>query len=257
MSDIDNRLREQPDSAAPEPRWRTRSFLKEMKLFSLPMPFKSTLSRRAILTGALVVASLLALPAMDARAQAPIQPDVDMEKFMDTGPMPDNVLGQADAPYTIVEYSSMTCPHCARFHVDVLPEVKKKYIDTGKAKYIIREFPLDNVAAAAFLLARCVEGDKYFDFVDLLYANQEEWAFGGNPIPSLQKFAKQVGFTEERFNQCLADEKVLKNIQDVRDKGSNEFGVRATPTLFVNGKKLDGVDIEAIDKVIGGTEGKS
>lgn len=257
MSDINNRLREQRDSAAPDSRWRTRSFLKEMKLFSLTLPFKSPLSRRAILTGALVAASLLALPAMDARAQAPIQPDVDMEKFMDTGPMPDKVLGKADAPYTIVEYSSMTCPHCARFHKDVLPEVKKKYIDTGKAKYIIREFPLDNVAAAAFMLARCVEGDKYFDFVDLLYANQEEWAFGGNPIPSLQKFSKQVGFTEERFNQCLADEKVLKNIQDVRDKGSNEFGVRATPTLFINGKKLDGVDMEAIDKVMGGSEGKS
>jgi protein-disulfide isomerase len=257
MSDINNRQREQWDFAAPKPRWRIRSFLKEMKLFNLPMPFKSTLSRRAILTGALLAASLLAFPAMDARAQAPIQPDVDMEKFMDPGPIPDNVLGQADAPYTIVEYSSMTCPHCARFHADVLPEVKKKYIDTGKAKYIIREFPLDNVAAAAFLLARCVEGDKYFDFVDLLYANQEEWAFGGNPIPTLQKFTKQVGFTEERFNQCLADEKMLQHIQSVRDKANNEFGVRATPTLFVNGKRLDGVDLEAIDKVLGGTDGKS
>ena len=226
-------------------------------MFSLPLPFKSRISRRTLVTGAIASMALLASPGMNAWAQAPIKPDVDLEKFMDTGPIADNVLGKADAPYTIVEYSSMTCPHCAHFHKEVLPEVKTKYIDTGKAKYIIREFPLDNVAAAAFMLARCVDGDKYFDFVDLLYANQEEWAFGGNPIPSLQKFSKQVGFTEERFNQCLADEKVLKNIQDVRDKASNEFDVRATPTIFINGKKLDGVDIEAFEKIMGSAEGKS
>lgn len=219
---------------------------------------KTSLSRRTLLmAGALLTAAFVSLPAQKGHAQAPLKADVDVEALMKTGDVPDMVLGKEDAPYTIVEYSSMTCPHCAHFHKEVLPEVKKKYIDTGKAKYIIREFPLDNVAAAAFMLARCVDGSKYFEFVDLLYANQEEWAFGGNPLPGLQKFSKQVGFTEERFNQCLKDEKMLKHIEQVRNKANDDFGVKATPTFFVNGKRLDGVTIEAFDKVLGGSDGKS
>jgi protein-disulfide isomerase len=206
---------------------------------------------------ALLAAALTGLPASDARAQAPLKPDVDVAELMKPGELADYVLGKADAPYTIVEYSSMTCPHCASFHTKVLPEVKKKYIDTGKAKYIIREFPLDNVAAAAFMLARCVDQAKYFDFVDLLYANQQEWAFENNPLPSLQKFSKQVGFTEQRFNECLKDEKLLNHIESVRNRGSEKFGVRATPTFFINGQKLKGVDIGDFDKILGGSDGKS
>lgn len=227
-------------------------------MFSLLVSHSAPLSRRAaIVLGALLAASALTFPASDASAQAPLKPDVDLAEFMKPGELPENVMGKEDAPFTIVEYSSMTCPHCARFHKDVLPELKKKYIDTGKAKYIVREFPLDNVAAAAFMLARCVDQAKYFDFIDLLYANQEEWAFGGNPLPGLQKFSKQVGFTEERFNQCLADEKTLAHIEAVRNKANTEYKVRATPTFFINGKKLDGVDIADFDKVIGGEAGKS
>ena len=155
--------------------------LKEMHLFtpfSSPMAFAS---RAAVL--AMLLAAAFALVPVDARAQAPLKPDVDVAELMKTGELPDNVLGKPDAPFTIVEYSSMTCPHCAAFHKDVLPKLKEKYIDTGKAKYIVREFPLDNVAAAAFMLGRCVDQAKYFDFIDLLYANQEEWAFKQNPIP--------------------------------------------------------------------------
>jgi protein-disulfide isomerase len=176
---------------------------------------------------------------------------------MKTGELPDNVMGQDDAPYTIIEYSSMTCPHCAQFHKNVLPELKTKYIDTGKARYIVREFPLDNVAAAAFMLARCVDQSKYFDFIDLLYVNQEEWAFSGNPLPGLQKFSKQVGFTEEKFDQCLKDEKLLTHIEWVRNRANTEFEVRATPTFFVNGQRLKGGSIEDFDKLLGGTDGKS
>lgn len=234
-----------------------------MKLFSLFPSLTTSLSRRKVLLsgsqlmGAVLVLALITAPAMQARAQAPLKPDVSVEELMKPGELPDNVLGKEDAPYTIVEYSSMTCPHCAQFHNDVLPELKKKYIDTGKAKYIVREFPLDNVASAAFMLARCVDNAKYFDFVDLLYANQDEWAFGGNPLPGLQKFAKQVGFTEEKFNQCLKDEKLLDHIEWVRNRGNNEFGVRATPTFFVNGQRLKGGTFEDFDKLLGGVDGKS
>jgi protein-disulfide isomerase len=232
--------------------------VKENTVFRLLVSHSALLSRRAALAlGALLAASALTLPASDVYAQAPLKPDVDLAEFMKPGDLPENVMGKDDAPFTIVEYSSMTCPHCARFHKDVLPELKKKYIDTGKAKYIVREFPLDNVAAAAFMLARCVDQAKYFDFIDLLYANQEEWAFGGNPLPGLQKFSKQAGFTEERFNQCLADEKTLGHIEAVRNKANTTYQVKATPTFFINGKKLDGVDLADFDKVLGGEAGKS
>lgn len=224
--------------------------------FSSPM---GSMPRRDIVgkgVALLLAAATLALASASAHAQAPLKPDVDVAELMKTDELPDNVMGKADAPYTIVEYSSMTCPHCAAFHKEVLPKIKAKYIDTGKAKYIIREFPLDNVAAAAFMLARCIDPAKYFDFVDLLYANQEEWAFKDNPIPGLQKFAKQVGFTEDKFNECLKDPKLLKHVEWVRDRASKQFGVKATPTFFINGVRVKGVDAEAFDRIMG-TDGKS
>src|SRR5688572_16457272 len=138
-----------------------------MNVLSVLFSPVQTLSRRAVLVAGALMAAALILPVADARAQAPLKPDVDMAEFMKAGDLPENAMGKEDAPFTIVEYSSMTCPHCARFHKDVLPELKKKYIDTGKARYIIREFPLDNVAAAAFMLSRCVDQAKYFDFIDL------------------------------------------------------------------------------------------
>jgi protein-disulfide isomerase len=198
---------------------------------------------------AAMVAAVLALPGGQAQAQA--KPDVDLNALMQQGALPDNVTGNADAPVTIIEYSSMTCPHCAAFHKEVLPELKTKYIDTGKVKYIVREFPLDNVAVTAAMLARCVEPAKYLDFVDLLYNRQDAWAFKDEPLPELQKFAKQIGFTEDRFNQCIADPKALEHINWVRDRGSKDFKVRATPSFFVNGKRIKGAaTIQKFDELI-------
>lgn len=194
--------------------------------------------------------AVFAVPQADA--QAPLKPDVNVEALMKPGELPDIVMGKEDAPYTIVEYASMTCPHCANFHINVLPEIEKKYIDTGIAKLILREYPFDNVAAAAFMLARCVDESKYYDFVGLLFKNQEEWAFGGDPLPALQKFSKQAGFTEARFNECLRDEKLLKHVEWVRNRGHSEFGVRATPTFFINGKRLDNHAISDFDEILGG-----
>ncbi|MCK0195962.1 DsbA family protein [Ancylobacter sp. 6x-1] len=164
---------------------------------------------------------------------------VDALKLMAPGALPDMVLGQESAPVTIVEYASMTCGHCAHFHATTYPVLKEKYIDTGKVKLILREFPLDVVAKAAFMVARCAGPDKYYPMVDTLFDNQKDWAFGSNPAQALLAIAKQGGMTEKQFNDCLSDAKLAGEIDQVAKRGT-ELGVSATPTFFVNGKLISG-----------------
>jgi protein-disulfide isomerase len=168
----------------------------------------------------------------------------------EAGPLGDEVLGKADAPVTIIEYASMTCGHCAAFHAKTYPILKSKYIDTGKVKYIMREFPLDPLAAAGFMLARCAGKDKYYPMIEVLFQKQDQWAVQ-QPIPPLTAIAKQAGFTQEKFEQCLSDQKILDGIEATRTRGSEKLGVNSTPTFFVNGKMLRGaVSIEDLEKEI-------
>jgi protein-disulfide isomerase len=171
---------------------------------------------------------------------------------MKPGALPDLVLGKADAPCTIVEYASMTCGHCANFHNKVFPTLKDKYITPGTVRFILREFPLDNLAAAASMLARCVGGDRTYSLVEALFTKQEEWAFvRSNPVPELFKFARQAGFTQESFDKCLTDQKLLDDIMKGRETASTKFGVQATPTFFINGKRLkDAPSVENFEKAI-------
>jgi protein-disulfide isomerase len=194
--------------------------------------------------GALIAAAALLGSAPLALA------DPTVEELMRPGPLPDLVLGKADAPVTIVEYASMTCPHCAHFHKTTYPALKSKYIDTGKVRFIFREFPLDELAVAASMLARCAGGDKAIALIDVLFASQDKWTVR-NPLPALLQIAKQAGFTQASFDECLKDQKLYNNIMAVRERGSKEFKVESTPTLFVNGKmQKGGVSIEELDKVI-------
>ena len=168
--------------------------------------------------------------------------EYSIAELMKPGPLPENAIGSADAPVTIIEYSSMTCPHCANFHANTLPELKAKYIDTGKARYIIREFPLDNLAAAAFMLARCAGPEKTMPLIELLYAQQKQWAFGeGSRLPALRKITKvNAGITKEAFDKCLTDQNTLDKMLEIRKRGGDVFSVNSTPTFFVNGKVLKG-----------------
>ncbi len=169
---------------------------------------------------------------------------------MKVDPKVDNISGSMDAPVTLVEYSSMTCPHCANFHKLVLPELKEKYIDTGKVRYVLREFPLDRIAFAAAALARCSGEKKYFPFVEMLFRQQDSWSRGpGSPAPRLFKMAKQAGFDEKFFNDCMRDKDVSDRIQKVMDTG-RDYGVNSTPTLFVNGLKVNGVSLSDIEKLM-------
>jgi protein-disulfide isomerase len=173
------------------------------------------------------------------------------EDLAHAGPGGDIMIGSDKAPVTIIEYASMTCPHCAHFEETTLPELKKRYIDTGKVRYVMREFPLDALAAAGFMLARCAGPDKYETVVETLFAKQADWAMVQKPIPPLMAIAKQFGFTEESFNACLANQKVLDDIQAVRDHAVNKLGVNSTPTFFINGKRFVGdLSIDVMAKEI-------
>jgi protein-disulfide isomerase len=167
--------------------------------------------------------------------------DPDLAALMAPGPLPDISLGTDDAPNTIVEYASMTCPHCAQFHKIVLPELEKKYIDTGNTRLILREFPLDGLAVAAFMLARCAGPDRYYPMVGALFETQETWAVpGADGKEKLLLIARQAGFSKEKFDECLADKELFKKIVETRKRANEQFGVDSTPSFFVNGKRLTG-----------------
>ena len=214
-------------------------------------------ARRAILAavGLAATAGLLALTSGQGFAEKATGPtEVAVEELMKSGAgdLTDTVVGSADAKITVIEYASMTCGHCQKFATTVFPEFKTKYIDSGKVKFIMREFPLDNLAAAAAMVARCAGGDKTFPMIETLYAKQADWAFtNGNPVPKLFDIAKQAGFTQETFDKCLTDQKLLDAINAGRKRASDTFGVTATPTFYINGKKLQDVPtVASFDKVL-------
>jgi len=222
---------------------------------SKSQPAHFQLSRRTLLLS-LSVAALgagIGLNPISAFAQRQTGPaEVPMQELMKPGELTDLALGPPDAKVVVIEFASMTCGHCANFHKNVWPEFKKKYVDTGKVRFIFREFPLDNLAAGASMLARCAGGDKTFPLIEALFEKQAEWAFGtGNPVPKLFELAKQAGFTQESFDKCLTDQKLLDNITNGRKRASDVYGVSSTPTFFINGKRLaEGPTMASFDKMI-------
>jgi protein-disulfide isomerase len=202
-----------------------------------------TLSRRHLLAGIGTAALIASLGP--ARAQ-----DVNLVELYKATPLPDKVLGSDAAPVTIVEYASVTCPHCASFHQQTYPALKSKYIDTGKVKLIFREFPTQPapVAIAGFMLARCAD-DKYYPMLDAIFGQQQSWA--QDPYQGLLRIARQAGFSQEKFEACLKDEKLAKEIQEVAQRGNEQFKVESTPTFFINGKKYVGaLSMGELEKII-------
>lgn len=183
--------------------------------------------RSCLASMALLLAGLLAVPALAQTA-----PDPRLQ---------DMVLGQAEAPVTIIEYASLTCPHCASFHAEVLPAIKKEFIDTGKAKLIFRDFPLDQVAFAGAILARCAGPEKYFTYLNVLFAQQRQWASAKDPMAALKQIARLGGMPAEQFDKCLADKPLGDYILAQRLEGNQKFNVNSTPTLIINGKAESGV----------------
>jgi protein-disulfide isomerase len=174
-------------------------------------------------------------PALAQRRRGPAE--VPVAELMKPGPLPELSMGSADAPITVVEYASLSCPHCAHFHTNVFPKLKEKYVDSGKVRFVFREFPLNDEATAAAMLARCAGDGKTLPLTGVLFDKQDQW-MAGDMRAGLYKIAQQAGFTKEAFEKCMADNKLEKEILGIREHASKEFGVNATPTFFINGKRM-------------------
>ncbi|MEZ5931110.1 MAG: DsbA family protein [Alphaproteobacteria bacterium] len=167
-------------------------------------------------------------------------------------------IGSADAPVTIIEYSSLSCPHCAAFHKDVLPDLKERYIDSGKVRMIFRDFPLNEPAVDAAVLAHCAGPDRYVGFLDVLFQTQESWSQASDTRAALKQLGKLGGLSDGEMDACFADESMVDDILQSRLEGQNEHKVQSTPTFVIDGETYAGSrDIEAfaeiIDPLLGGS----
>lgn len=172
------------------------------------------------------------------------------EELLAPGALPEMAFGAADAPVTVIEYASMTCGHCRTFHLDTWPTFKEEYVDTGKVRFIVREFPFDPRASAAFMLARCSGDDKWYPTIDLLFRTQDRWARAAEGSEALKSIMGMTGMDATAFESCLTDEGLLAKVTAVADRGKS-FGVDSTPTFFVNGEMHKGaLSIEQFSEII-------
>lgn len=166
---------------------------------------------------------------------------------------PERVLGKADAPVTIYEYSSLTCPHCATFHKETLPKLKEAYIDTGKVKLVLRDFPLDQVALGGAMLARCAPEPMFYRMIDVLFANQQTWARASNPLDGLKQYGRLAGMSDDAMNACFQKEDLLKQIQTVQSAAQDAFRIQSTPSFVIDGQTYAGArEFDFYAKIIDG-----
>jgi protein-disulfide isomerase len=203
------------------------------------------------------VLSVILVPPGSAQVVAPHQLLADAQTAL-APTKEDRILGNPDAPITIIEYASLTCPHCAHFTNEVLPELKKKWIDTGKAKLILRDYPLDEPALRAAMIARCAPPDRYYAYVDTFFGAQEKWVTARDYRDALARLVKLGGMSREEFDNCLKNTALENKIVEGRLIASKELDVNSTPTFFINGTKFTGAPtVEEFDKALSGLAAKS
>jgi protein-disulfide isomerase len=148
--------------------------------------------------------------------------------------------GNPKAKVTIVEFASLTCPHCARFSQTVLPEIKKNYVDTGKVRFVYKDYPLDQLAMTGAMLARCAPPGRGLKLIDIMFKNQLEWARAEQPIAPLRAYAQLAGMNSAQVDACLQNAALLQAIKDEQNKASTLYQVEATPTFYVGDEKISG-----------------
>jgi len=213
------------------------------------------MTKRTFLTSASAVAAAIGVGCAVGQVHAQSLPastgSVDEAKLLAVATLKDMIEGEENAPVTIVEYASFTCNHCASFTKNTMPGIREKYIKTGKARLIFREFAYDQRAMAASMLVRCVSEDRYFPFTQLLFEKQPSWAFVNDARPPLIQLSKLAGLSEEQFNACFQQQAVLDGLNETRTTASEEFNVQATPTFFINGKQYAGaLSVEQMSAII-------
>lgn len=204
-------------------------------------PSPSLADGNILMSQTIVVAQAAASPQPANAAHAPRRENGDM------------VIGAASAPVTIIEYASLTCPHCARFHTETLPKLKSDYVDTGKVKFIFRDYPLDRVALAGAMIAQCAGPERYFTFLDVLFRQQASWTKGNeqDAMTSLRRLARLGGMSDAQIDDCLKDKKVQDAILATSVAGQKQFQVKSTPTLIINGQSHSGaLTFDEIEKIL-------
>jgi len=217
---------------------------------SSPLSMTSLLSRRRLI-GALALPPSLATLS-NARAQTAPKPDstVDMAKALEPGPLPELSIGDA-AGLPVVEYGSATCPHCAHFDRDVWPAFKKAYVDSGKVRYIFREYSRNNLDVAAFMLARCVGDDKAFAAIELLFAAQDNWAFGDNPLEGLMTALRPTGMSRDKATVCLNDQAKADALAQIVKIADERFKISGTPSFIIEGRIYGGaLSLDELDAIL-------
>ncbi len=204
------------------------------------------IDRRIFVSGILAVGagSLAGCAGGGARQSAQMDPlnadgTPNQAELMKLGPLGEKVLGSPTAPTTIIEYASLSCPFCHKFHLTTYPRIKKELIDTGKVRYIIREFPIGRSAGAAAIIARCAPAKDYFVLYDKFLTQQNKWVSQNVRPNAIYKIAAQTGMTRKAFDACLSNKDVEEGLRMVKERG-RAFGVSGTPTFFINGKKARG-----------------
>jgi protein-disulfide isomerase len=207
----------------------------------MPIPDTEILAMRASRRRTILTSLALATTAAWARPSLGAEPV----------PVREGVLGAPDAPVTIIEYSSLTCPHCAHFHNTTLGPLKERYIEPGKVKLILRDFPLDQVALKAAVIAHCAGEQRYPQFVGVMYANQERWARAADPVQALVQLAMTGGLAREQIEACLASQEMADAVLAMRLEGQNTYDISSTPTFIIDGKSYPGArSIEELAEIL-------
>jgi len=201
-----------------------------------------------------LISAAIALASFGPAPTAPSTPGkIDpptREELLRAGPLGEREIGNPNAPVTVIEYASLTCPHCRNFHANVFPKVKQQYIDTGKVRYIVREFPIGRSAGNAAIINRCAPPDKYFVLLDAFLSRQDEWVSQEVRLDTIYGVAKSIGMSREAFDKCLSNQAIIEGLTEVKQRG-RQYGVVGTPTFFVNGRKAQGaITFEEIKALI-------